>query len=50
MPASVTARRWLRTVRHSTTTATATAPAKPVFHILPASLGSGYGMLAIGTS
>jgi hypothetical protein len=36
-----------RTVTHSTTTAT--APAKPVFHLLPASLGSGYGMLAIGT-
>ena len=33
-----------RTVMHST----ATAPAKPVFHLLPASLGF-YGMLAIGT-
>ena len=38
-----------RSVTHSTTTATATVPAKPVFHPLPASLGSGYGMLAIGT-
>jgi hypothetical protein len=35
-----------RTVTNSTT---ATVPVKPVFHLLPASVGSGYGMQALGT-
>jgi hypothetical protein len=35
-----------RTVTRSTI---ATAPLKPVFHVLPSSVGSGYGMLAVGT-
>jgi len=34
-----------RTVTHSTI---ATAPLNPVVHVLPSSVGSGYGMLAIG--
>jgi hypothetical protein len=35
-----------RTVTHSTT---ASVPLEPVLHLLPSSVGTGYGMLAIGT-